>query len=234
MRLDKYLSNAGYGSRSQIKKLIRNRLVSVNKKICEEASKMVCDEDVICINDAIVSSKPFSTIMMNKPEGYVSSNECEAGYPCVMELINEPHPVYSIAGRLDVDTTGLLILSTDGKMIHDIIHPKKEITKTYIATVENFDPFSSEAFFKGMRLSENLLTKPATHFEILAQEFNQHIISIGITEGKFHQVKKMFQSVGACVKKLKRIAIGSLQLDETLMCGKYKELSSTEIEKLFK
>lgn len=233
MRLDKYLSNAGYGSRSQIKKLIRNGIIRVNKQICEDASMMVCEEDTIYIDNTIATSKPASTLMMNKPEGYVSSNISEAGYPSVLELIHQPHPIYSIAGRLDVDTTGLLILCTDGKLVHDIIHPKKEITKTYIATVEHFDPSYRGDFFKGLRLSQDLFTKPVTHFEILAHDLNQHIISIGIIEGKFHQVKKMFESVGAIVVKLKRNAIGFLKLDEGLIPGNYKELSSTEIEKLF-
>lgn len=233
MRLDKHLSNAGYGTRSGVKKMIRKGIVAVNGTVCRDPSKKVTLSTPISINSKKTDSKPVSTIMLNKPLDYISSNENEAGYPSVMELIYPPHPKYAIAGRLDVDTTGLMILSTQGDLVHSIISPSKDITKTYIAKVIHFKAEAIQSFYKEMTISEDLITKPVTHFEVLEKDEEITTVSIGITEGKFHQVKRMFQFVQAKVVQLKRIAIGSLQLDPFLKSGEYRELSANEISLIF-
>jgi len=233
MRLDKHLSNSGYGTRSEIKRLIKKGVVSVNGEVCKNPSHKVLLTTSITLDSKQITSKPMSTIMLNKPKDYVSSNENEAGYPSVLELIQPPHPKYAIAGRLDVDTTGLLILSTQGDLIHSIISPTKDITKTYIAKVIHFKAESIQSFFEGMTIAEDFITKPVTHLRVLKENKEITTLSIGITEGKFHQVKRMFQFVQAKVIDLKRVAIGSLQLDPSLEQGDYRELTPKEIRLIF-
>lgn len=233
IRLDKYLSNAGYGSRTEIKKLIKDGIVSVNGGICSDPSRKVTLSTQIKLNSKIILSKPVSTIMLNKPKDYVSSNESEAGYPSVIELIQQPHPKYAIAGRLDVDTTGLMILSTQGELVHSIISPSKKVSKVYKADVINFKDEAIQFFFQGMELTKDFKTKPVTSFQVLDEKNGIATISIGIIEGKFHQVKRMFQYIQAEVIKLERIAIGSLKLDPSLKHGEYRELTETEIQLIF-
>jgi 16S rRNA pseudouridine516 synthase len=150
-----------------------------------------------------------------------------------MELIEFPHPNYNIAGRLDVDTTGLLILSTDGGLIHRIISPKKDVQKLYIAQVLRFSRDKIQLFHRGIKIDEDFTAKPVTHFEITEENDEFMYIKIGITEGKFHQVKKMFEAVGSTVIKLHRHSIGSLILDDSLEPGEYRELSAEELKVLF-
>lgn len=233
MRLDKYLSNAGYGSRSEIRKLIKSGVVSMDNNCCTNPSKKVDAKTIISIDGHHIISTPMSTIMMNKPKGYVSSNENEAGHPCVMELIHPPHPTYAIAGRLDVDASGLLILSTQGELVHSIISPTKEVSKLYKAVVIHFDPEETHRFHEGIEMTRDFKTKPVTFFEISDISHGRCTIYLGITEGKFHQVKKMFQMVGAQVIELERRAIGSLRLNKSLNPGEYRELTQCEKELLF-
>jgi len=233
MRLDKYLSNAGYGSRSEIRKLIKRGIVSVDKICCTNPSKKVDSKTIITLDGDQTTSTPMSTIMMNKPKGYVSSNEIEGGYPCVMELIHPPHPTYAIAGRLDVDSRGLLILSTQGELVHSIISPTKEVSKLYKAVVIDFDPEETHRFYEGIEITRDFKTKPVTFFEITDISQGLCTIYLGITEGKFHQVKKMFQMVGSEVIELERMAIGSLRLNKSLNPGEYREITECEKELLF-
>ena len=233
LRLDRYLSNTGFGSRSEVKRLIKNGMIALNGKICLDPSTMVDFETNISLNGQHIAVKPVSTIMMNKPKGFVSSNESESGYPSVIELIKKPHPTYAIAGRLDLDTTGLLILSTQGDLVHSIISPSKKVQKLYKAVVIHFDPNKTHFFFEGIRITKDFQTKPVTFFKICDVKAEQYTICLGITEGRFHQVKKMFQMVHSEVIELERLAIGSLRLDRSLKPGEYKELTETDIRNLF-
>ncbi|MEA1883472.1 MAG: 16S rRNA pseudouridine(516) synthase, partial [Thermotogota bacterium] len=122
---------------------------------------------------------------------------------------------------------------TQGDLIHSIISPSKDITKTYIANVIHFKTESIQSFLEGMTISDDFITKPVTHLRVLEEKNEITTLSIGITEGKFHQVKKMFQFVQAKVIDLKRVAIGSLELDPYLECGDYKELAPNEIRLIF-
>lgn len=233
LRLDRYLSNTGYGSRSEVKKWIKNGLIALNGKICLNPSTMVDFVTNISLKGQPIKIKPISTIMMNKPKGFVSSNDSESGYPSVIELIKKPHPTYAIAGRLDVDTTGLLILSTQGELVHSIISPSKKVQKLYKAVVTHFDPDNTHFFYEGIQITKGFQTKPVTFFKICDVKAEQYTICLGITEGRFHQVKKMFQMVHSEVIELERIAIGSLRLDPSLKHGEYKELTETDILNLF-
>src|SRR6056297_1322586 len=233
MRIDKYLSNAGYGSRSEVKTLIKEGRISINGEICSDPSKKIPVNTNICVDGKLATSKPVSTIMLNKPKGYISANESEGGYPSVLELIQPPHPNYKIAGRLDVDTTGLMILSTQGNLVHSIISPSKAVSKFYKVEVVNFVSGKIQPFFEGMVLASDFETKPVTYFRVLCEEKGVYTICLGITEGKFHQVKRMFQHIQAEVLELERIAIGSLRLDSSLLSGEYRELTETDIQLIF-
>lgn len=233
IRIDKYLSNAGYGTRKEIKKLIRQKRVTCGGKIVKDPALKVEKACEITIDSEIVDLRIESHIIMNKPSGYISSNVSDADYPSVLELIASPHPEYNIAGRLDADTTGLLILSTDGNLIHRIISPKKEVQKLYYAEVSSFDKTKKEAFFKGIEIETGVITKPVRTFEIMEEKGDISLIKIGIIEGKYHQVKRMFKAIGSEVVKLHRKAIGGLVLDETLESGEYRELSENELGKIF-
>jgi len=233
IRIDKHLSNAGYGSRKEIKTLIRQKRVSCDGKLVTDPGLKIIPESRISIDSELVSVITQSTLMMNKPSGYLSSNEDDGEYPSVMELLSFPHPDYSIAGRLDADTTGLLILSTDGQLVHRIISPKKEVQKLYIAEVLPFDLKKTALFFKGIEIENGYVTKPVTHFELKDEAKGNFKVLIGITEGKYHQVKRMFQAVGSEVLTLHRQSIGDLMLDETLHPGEYREINEDELQKLF-
>lgn len=230
MRIDKFLSGAGIGTRTEIKKLIKSGAVSVkgrDKIRPEDHIDPETDEVLFC--GKIVPYKQYIYVMMNKPQGYVSAT-FDKRLPTVIDLLPEeflhfePFP----AGRLDIDTEGLLLLTNDGQLAHNILSPKKHIPKTYYAKVSGIVTQSDiDAFSKGVDIGEEKLTKPA-HLEILVSDETSEI-NLTITEGKFHQVKRMFEAVSKEVIYLKRIKMNSLCLDEGLDLGKCRELTENEL-----
>jgi 16S rRNA pseudouridine516 synthase len=233
MRLDKLLSNLQYGSRSIVKQLIKEKRVLVNNSIAKDGAMDVFPgKDVVQIDGQTVYYKDPIHLLLNKPVGYGSTHVNEA-HPSVMSLLLEPYSrfEFSMAGRLDWDTEGLLLLSTDGNLIHRIISPKKQVFKTYLATLLHpINDYSS--LLEGVEIldGENkpFRTKPAKIKVI--DEFH---VEISISEGKFHQVKRMFEVIANEVIALKRISIGNLFLPEDLSTGSYQELSEQDIEKIF-
>lgn len=233
MRIDKFLSGAGIGTRTEIKKYIKTGKVKVSgrDKIRPE-DHIDPDADKVFFCGEPVIYKEYIYIMMNKPQGYISAT-FDKKLPTVMELLPqkylhfEPFP----AGRLDIDTEGLLILTNDGKMAHNILSPKKHIPKTYFARVSGkVTEEDAIAFSKGVDIGEEKLTKPAV-LEILSSG-EESEINLTITEGKFHQVKRMFEAVGKTVVYLKRIKMNGLSLDDTLKLGESRELTESEIDLL--
>ncbi|MGL4952782.1 MAG: pseudouridine synthase [Culicoidibacterales bacterium] len=240
MRLDKILANSGYGSRKDVKKLLRGKTVTVNGVIVKDASSHVDPEkDLIFVGDEQVQYQEFIYLVMNKPQGVISATE-DRVHETVLDLLaeadfsREPFPV----GRLDIDTEGLLILTNDGKFAHDVLSPKKHVDKTYyakidgIVTLEDIVAFSQGVILKGNETKgeADYVTKPATLAIITTdEETNTSEIEVTITEGKFHQVKRMFESVGKTVVYLKRIQMGQLALDEELPLGAYRELTDAEL-----
>ncbi len=233
MRVDKFLSDAGIGTRTEIKKLIKAGAVSVtgrDKIRPEDHIDPETDEVLFCGKP--VSYQKYVYIMMNKPSGYVSAT-FDKKLPTVMDLLPEeflhfePFP----AGRLDIDTEGLLLLTNDGQLAHNILSPKKHIPKTYYAKISGRVTQSDvDAFSKGVDIGEEKLTKPA-HLEIIASgEVSE--INLTITEGKFHQVKRMFEAVSKKVIYLKRTKMNGLCLDEDLALGDCRELSENELKLL--
>ncbi len=233
MRLDKMLSNVGCGSRAEIKRYCKYGMITVNGEVVNNPGLQVDPEnDTVIFDGDEVNYREFVYIMLNKPDGYISATY-DKHDPIVLDLIDssyyvfEPFPV----GRLDKDTEGLLILTNDGKLSHRVLSPKKHVPKTYYAQIEGkVTNEDIQAFKKGVILDDGYETMPA-ELEILNSD-EQSEINLTIHEGKFHQVKRMFESVGKKVVYLKRISMGGLKLDESLELGEYRELTEEEIKQI--
>lgn len=232
-RLDKILSNMGYGSRKDIKKIIKEGNVEVNGKIITiNDFKVNPYEDDISINGEKILYREHIYIMMNKPQGVVSSTDDPIN-KTVLDLIDEEYLVFNPfpAGRLDKDTEGLLLLTNDGKLAHNLLSPKREVEKTYYVKVDGYvDKKHEEKFAKGIVLEDGYKTLPAELEIIESDVFSK--VKLTIKEGKFHQVKRMFESLNMKVVYLKRISIGPLKLDDNLSLGEYRELTEKEIKLL--
>lgn len=233
MRIDKFLSDAGIGTRTEIKKFIKAGAVLVmgrDKIRPEDHINPETDRILFCGKPVLYQKYVY--IMMNKPQGYVSAT-FDKRLPTVIDLLPEeflhfePFP----AGRLDIDTEGLLLLTNDGQLAHNILSPKKHIPKTYYAKVAGEITKSDiHIFEKGVDIGEEKLTKPAVLEIISSGEVSE--INLTITEGKFHQVKRMFEAVGKKVIYLKRTKMNGLCLDENLALGDCRELNENELKLL--
>lgn len=228
MRLDKFLVNAGIGSRKEVKLLIKNKRIKINN-IIPNTSSLSIDEykDKIYFDDELITYHEFYYFLLNKPEGYVSATKMERNYPPVTDLI----PDYFFAslfpvGRLDVDSTGLLIMTNDGKLAHDLLSPKKHVDKVYQVEVDyKLKDELIEKFEKGI-IIDNELTLPAK-----LKIIDDYHAEVTLHEGKFHQVKRMFQYFSYKVISLHRSQFDFLTLGN-LKIGEYRMLNSDEIEKL--
>ena len=231
LRVDKILSNLGYGSRAELKVHCKKGLVKVNDKVISNPGTQVdTDVDKIEFNNEVVKYREFVYIMMNKPDGYLSAT-FDKRDPIVLDLIDpsyltfEPFPV----GRLDKDTEGLLVLTNDGQLAHRVLSPKKHVPKTYYAKVEGIVTDEDvKAFEQGVTLDDGYETMPSQLKILVSGDISE--IELTIHEGKFHQVKRMFESVGKKVVYLKRLSMGKLKLDETLNLGEYRELTDEEVK----
>jgi 16S rRNA pseudouridine516 synthase len=233
MRIDKMLASLGYGSRKEVKLLLKSSAVKVDDVVVKDAKQHVDpDKQTVTLNGEVIKYKEFIYLMMNKPQGVLSATE-DSTTKTVIDLLEledqvyEPFPV----GRLDKDTEGLLLITNDGQLAHRLLSPKKHVPKTYFAvidgevTVEDID-----AFANGVTLDDGYETKPG-ELKIIKSGIRSDI-ELTITEGKFHQVKRMFEAVGKSVVYLQRISMGPLPLDETLELGEYRELTDEEVEQL--
>lgn len=229
MRIDKYISNCGYASRKDVKKLIKNGVVTINGTVCKKAEQQVDEKSEICVEGNKLVYREFVYLMLNKPQGYISA-VYDKKYPVVTDLVDEEYAHFEVfpVGRLDIDTEGLLILSNDGQFAHEMTSPKKNIYKRYFARLDKpMEEKDIEIFAAGMEFKE-FTAKPAK----LEITDNPEEVYIEIAEGKFHQVKRMCERVGKRVVYLKRVAIGGLTLDETLKTGQIKELTKEDLEKI--
>ena len=229
MRLDKFLANSGVGSRSEVKRLIKDKRVKVNNEVIKSDSFDVDEnKDKVFFDDLEVKYKKFYYILLNKPQGYVSA-VIDNVYPPVLDLL----PEYRFAnlfpvGRLDVDTTGALLLTNNGDLAHKLLSPKYHVDKTYAVEVDKkLDIKLVEAFKKGVEL-DGELTLPADLLII-----NDKNAELTIHQGKFHQVKRMFKKFGYEVTKLSRKSFAFLTVDD-LEVGQYRELTLEEENKLEK
>ena len=232
-RLDKILSNMGYGSRKDVKKIIKSGRVKVNGEIFKKNDvKINPYEDIIIIDGIELEYREYIYLMMNKPQDVVSSTDDPANR-AVLDLIDEKYLIFNPfpAGRLDKDTEGLILLTNDGKLAHRILSPKNEIGKTYYVEVDGFvDESHINRFKEGVLLDDGYKTMPAD-LEILESDVFSKI-KLTIKEGKYHQVKRMFKSLSMKVIFLKRISMGPLKLDEELKEGEYRELTEEELNML--
>lgn len=232
-RLDKILSNMGYGSRKDVKQFVKEGRVTVNGiTMFEREFKVNPYEDEICFNGEEVIYRKYIYLMMNKPQGLVSSTD-DPLTRTVIDLLSEEYLIYKPfpVGRLDKDTEGLLMISNDGKLAHELLSPKKGVNKKYYVEVDGYIEESNISDFKeGVTLEDGYKTLPAD-LEILKGD----VISkayLTIQEGKYHQVKRMFESLDMRVIFLKRVSMGPLELDESLELGEYRELTEEEINTL--
>ena len=250
MRLDKFLANSGIGTRKEVKDILKNRKISVNDVFVKDG-KIQIDEkkDIVKYENKIVNYKPFVYIMMNKPAGVISATE-DNHHKTVIDLLNDEYRTYDIfpVGRLDIDTEGLLLLTNDGVLSHNLLSPKKHVDKKYYVKIAN--PLSEDdikMLENGIKLEENFVTKKAkveiicngsekesknSDFDENKNNKNENLVYITISEGKFHQVKRMFKAVNNEVLYLKRVKMGSLLLDEKLKLGEYRELTEEELNNL--
>ncbi|WP_106460958.1 16S rRNA pseudouridine(516) synthase [Anaerococcus sp. Marseille-P3915] len=228
MRVDKMIGNTGLDTRKNIKRNAKKGALVINGNIVKDSSTKVDPYvDEVYYMGHFVEYIENIHLMMNKPAGVLSATKDEE--ETVIDLLDDFYLDYdlSIAGRLDKDTTGLLILSTDGKLIHKITSPNSNITKTYEAiTRDPIDKSFIEEFKNGVYIKEDDYTARPADLEIL--EPNKALVKV--TEGKFHLVKRLFSNLGNEVTSLKRIAIGDLKLDPYLGEGDYRELTEAELE----
>ena len=234
LRIDKMLSNSGIGSRKQIKTDARKGFIEVNGAVEKDSSKIIDTEtDTVKYKGEIIKYTQYIYLMMNKPRGVVSATEDNYD-KTVIDLLDdeekfyEPFPV----GRLDKDSEGLLLITNDGKLAHDLLSPRKHVDKTYYVEVaEEITEDDVRAFEEGVILKEdNYKTLPAK-LQIMESGYPS-ICLVTIREGKFHQLKRMFNAVNNEVTYLKRISMGALKLDEPLKTGQYRHLTEEEINLL--
>lgn len=233
MRIDKMLANLGYGSRKEVKQLLKSGAVKVNDVVVKDAKQQVDPtKETVTLNGEAIEYREFIYLLMNKPQGVLSATE-DSKDETVIDLLEledqvyEPFPV----GRLDKDTEGLLLITNDGQLAHKLLSPKKHVPKTYFAIIDQeVTEEDVKAFAQGVILDDGYEAKPG-ELKILKSGIRSDI-ELTITEGKFHQVKRMFEAVGKSVVYLQRISMGPLALDETLELGEYRELTDEEVELL--
>lgn len=234
-RLDKVLSNLGYGTRKEIKQIVKKGLVEVNGVVIKDNGLQIEPEsDKIFVNGEEVIYREFIYLMMNKPAGVISAtfdnkDETVIDLLCYEHQVFEPFPV----GRLDKDTVGLLLLTNDGELNHKLISPKWHVDKVYYAEIDKpVDENDVKAFEEGVVLDDGYKCLSAK-LEIIENISDGARVQVTVQEGKYHQVKRMFESRGKSVVYLKRTNFGNLPLDEDLEEGEYRELTQEELDILY-
>lgn len=235
MRIDKYLCDCGIGTRKEVKAILKSGAVCVNGKICKDAA-MHIDEttDTVTYGAKTLHYQKYIYLMLNKPSGVVSAT-FDKRLPTVLDLLPDTYKHFDVfpVGRLDIDTTGLLILTNDGQLAHRMISPKHHVAKTYFADIEGTVTQSdADAFAEGVTLDDGYVCLPGNLHILKSDDESQ--IELTIYEGKFHQVKRMFEAVGKRVTSLKRLSMGGITLDKNLPEGQIRPLTEQEIELLQK
>lgn len=233
MRLDKYLADLGLGTRSEVKQYIKKGKVMVNGSTCTTTDRKIDENnDSISYNGQILLYEKNRYYILNKPAGYVCANHDNL-HKTVFELLKgENLKGLFTVGRLDIDTEGLLIITDDGALSHELLSPSKHVAKTYYADILGIaDESHITAFHKGIDIGDDDLTEPALLRILNTDQINNTSeIELTITEGRFHQVKRMFHALGMEVTYLKRISMGALKLDSEIPLGSFRRLTSEEIE----
>lgn len=236
IRLQKYMAEAGIGSRRKCEEWISKGMVQVNGRVVTELGTRVNPkEDVVSFRGKPVEppSETRTTVLLNKPAGYVTTSRDQFGRPDVCDLVKIPGKRLYPVGRLDYQTTGLLLMTDDGDLAYHLTHPKHHIPRVYEARVKGVpDQAAISRLERGVRLEDGYKTKPA-RVRILKQEIDSAVIEFTLYEGKNHQVRRMAKAVGYPVLRLRRVAMGPLKLAD-LPEGKYRMLTEKEIVMLRK
>lgn len=233
MRLDKFLAHTGFGTRKDVKDIIKKGNVSVNNQLVKiDKTQIDPNKDIVKVNNEIIYYEEYVYYMLNKPSGYVSATEDQL-HPTVVDLITDYYreDIFPV-GRLDIDTEGLLIITNDGGLAHQLLSPKKHCPKVYYAKINGIVTENDvEAFQKGIVIDGEYQCQSA---KLCIKNIDMGIseIEVEIYEGKFHQVKKMFLAVGKEVIYLKRIRMKTLELDNQLNLGEYRRLTDEELYRL--
>lgn len=229
IRLDKFLCEMEIGTRSQVKDMIKKGMVSIDGEVMKKPDYKFDETTArVCVKEKEISYQKFFYYMLNKPAGVVSATTDNHDKTVIELLKDAPGKNLSPVGRLDKDTEGLLLITNDGELSHNLLSPKKHVDKTYL--VETSESITSEMVYRlehGVDIGEEKLTLPAK-----VKQLKDKKMELTITEGKFHQVKRMLKAVDNEVVYLKRLSMGSLVLDGKLNLGEYRSLTEAELSKL--
>ncbi|MDK7120187.1 pseudouridine synthase [Lactobacillus paragasseri] len=233
MRIDKYLANMNVGSRKEVHSLIKKKVVTVNGELVTTPKQQVKEDDLVVVDGNEIAYQQYHYFLLNKPKGVISATE-DRSQQTVISLLKTKDRYQGIApvGRLDKDTTGLLLLTNDGALAHELLAPNKHVTKVYRAKISGVASEETiKTFASGITLGDGTKLKPAK-LEILAQDKVHDLsqIEIQIQEGKYHQIKRMFGAVGMKVLELDRISMGKLSLLTDLKRGQYQEITRDKIK----
>ena len=232
-RLQKVIASSGYTSRRKAEELILEGRVKVNNKIITKLGVTVSEKDSIKIDD-IELEKGIELVyyLLNKPRGVITSTSDEFGRKTVLDIIKTNTRIYPV-GRLDYDTTGLIILTNDGELANHLMHPKNEIEKVYIAKIDGIiGGFELKKIKDGVYIDGIKTAKARAKLKSVDRKNKKSIVELTIHEGRNHQVKKMFEAVGYNVEKLKRERYGFLTLDG-LKSGEFRKLNKKEVKQLY-
>ena len=232
LRLDKFLADVGIGTRTQVKQMIRKGQIQVNGTVIKKPEyKIDAQKDRVAASGEELSYQKYRYLMLHKPAGCVCATE-DRKEKTVLSLVPEEYrkDLFPV-GRLDKDTEGLLLLTNDGDLAHRLLAPKKHVDKTYYAKIEGqVTEQDVEAFREGIDIGDDKLTMPAVLEILHSSDLSE--IQVTIQEGKFHQIKRMFEAVGKKVLYLKRLTMGPLHLDPLLGPGEIRPLTEEEVKAL--
>ncbi len=228
-RIDKIISSCTALSRKDVKKAAQAKRITLNGTPIKSCAEKATNTDILCLDGKQLHYTKFIYLMMNKPKGYVCSTD-DPKSPIVLELLSPEYQkaeLFSI-GRLDKNTTGLVILTNDGKLAHDLLAPTKHVEKTYLVVLKfPYEDRYPELFSNGIVLDDGYKCKSAT-----IEYIDKNKCTLTITEGKFHQIKRMFDAVGNKVVDLERLSMGDVTLDNSLKQADFRPLTTDEIKKL--
>ena len=226
MRLDKYLAEAGEGSRSEVKKIIASGKVSICATVIKDPAFKVSEDSKVFIGEKPVRYAKYEYYMLNKPKGVISAGKDAAGSICAVDLIDEKirDDLFPV-GRLDKDTEGLLLITNDGDLAHRLLSPKKHVDKKYYVRLDGvLDEAAAERIMGGIDIGDEKPTLPCK-----IERLSPDSCHITIHEGRYHQIKRMFKAEGLAVAELKRLTMGPLTLDPSLESGRWRRLTQEEL-----
>ncbi|NMB33958.1 MAG: rRNA pseudouridine synthase [Clostridium sp.] len=230
-RVDKVLSNLGIGTRKEVKRLVRDGAVKVDGVIISDSGLHIDPKDsLIEVSGELLKYQEFVYLMLNKPQGVISATY-DGKHKTVIDIIPKKYKSFGLfpVGRLDIDTEGLLLLTNNGQLAHELLSPKRRVPKRYFAMVEGIvNAKDCNAFQEGIILDDGYKTLASEIFVLKSSDYLTEV-EVVIFEGKFHQIKRMFKAIGKKVKYLKRIQMAQLKLDNSLNPGECRELTENEV-----